>query len=288
MDDAVLERNGRNIVLTGIPRSGTTLACHLLNKLPNTVALLEPIEPDRFADLLPDHEAIADALERWYRNARRRALREGEVVTKHVGGAVPDNPFEGKRPGTEPRRWLASKGRVKVGKDLERGFFLVVKEPPMFTALLPLLVKRFPTFAVVRNPLAVLASWNTVDIAARRGRVPKAETFDREHARRLTTIEECVERQLCLLDWWCERFEQYLPDGHVVRYEDIVVSGGKALAAIVPGARNLNEPLSSRNANELYDRKDVAEIGAKLLESEGVYWRFYPRESVEELLARFT
>jgi hypothetical protein len=288
VDDAVLERNRRNIVLTGLPRSGTTLACHLLNKLPNTVALLEPIEPDRFADLLPDHGAIADALERWFRNARRRALREGEVVTKHVGGAIPDNPFEGKRPGMEPRRWLASKGRVKVGKSLERAFFLVVKDPPMFTALLPNLAHRFPTFAVVRNPLAVLASWNSVDIPARRGRVPKAELYDPELVRRIKIIDDRVERQLGLLDWWCARFDQCLPDSHVVRYENIVASGGKALAAIVPAARELNEPLSERNANELYNRRDVAEIGEKLLKSNGAYWRFYPRESVTQLLARFT
>jgi hypothetical protein len=287
VDDAVLKRNRRNVVLTGLPRSGTTLACHLLNKLPNTVALLEPIEPSQFADLLPDREAIADALERWYRKMRRRALKEGEVVTKHVGGEVPDNPFEGKQSGEELRQWLASKGRVRVGKDLDRAFSLVVKDPPMFTALLPILARRFPTFAVVRNPLAVLASWNSVDIPARHGRAPKAEVYDPELVRRITATEDRIERQLDLLDWWCERFEQCLPDGHVLRYENIVASGGKALATIVPAARGLNEPLSGRNANTLYDRKDVAEIGEKLLKSKGAYWRFYPRESVEELLARF-
>ncbi len=34
-----------NIILTGIPRSGTTLICYLLNKIPNTVALHEPMGP---------------------------------------------------------------------------------------------------------------------------------------------------------------------------------------------------------------------------------------------------
>ena len=122
MNEVVNERNRRNVVLTGLPRSGTTLACHLLNKLPNTVALLEPIEPSRFAGLLPDRVAVGDAVELWFRKSRRRALEEGEVVTKHVGGEIPDNPFEASRPGKEPRRWLASKGRIKVGKDLERDF----------------------------------------------------------------------------------------------------------------------------------------------------------------------
>jgi hypothetical protein len=287
VDNTVIGHNRRNVVLTGLPRSGTTLACHLLNKLPNTVALLEPFEPGRFARLLPDREAVADAMERWFRKSRRRALEEGKVVTRHVGGEIPDNPFGSSRSGNEPRQWLASKGRIGVGKDLERDFLLVVKDPPMFTALLPILAPRFPTFAVVRNPLAVLASWNSVDMPAREGRVPKAELYDQELFSRMTAIVDRLGRQLGLLDWWFERFEQFLPEDHIVRYEDIVTSGGKALAAIVPSATGLDEPLCSRNANELYDRDDVAEIGKRLLASEGAYWRFYPRESVEELLERF-
>lgn len=275
-------------MLTGLPRSGTTLTCHLLNEVPNTLALLEPIGPASFANMLPDGEAIPDTLERWYRKTRRRALKKGDVATYHVGGKIPDNPFEEKRLGDEPRRWLASYGRIRVGKDLQRGFFLVVKEPPMFTALLPSLVQRFPVFAIVRNPLAVLASWNSVDIPARRGRVPKAERFDPELTRRLAATDERVERQLCLLDWWCERFTRCLPVRNIIRYEDIVASRGKALASIVPGARKLNEPLLARNANALYKQEDVAEIGEKLLRGSGAYWRFYSRDSVEELLSRFT
>lgn len=287
MERAAPERNLRNVVLTGLPRSGTTLACHLLNKLPNTVAVLEPFEAGRFAGLLPDRGAIANAMENWYGKARRRALRKGEVTTSHVGGKIPDNPFGARGEGVERRQWLASKGRIRVGKELGRDFFLVVKDPPMFTALLPILAERFPTFAMVRNPLAVLASWNSVDIPARQGRVPKAEIYDQDLVHRMSSIDDGLERQLGLLDWWCERFEQFLPSDHIIRYEDLVASGGRALAAVIPAAGGLDEPLSERNANEIYDREDVARIGGKLLESEGAYWRFYSRECVEELLARF-
>ena len=287
MESAVPERNSRNIVLTGLPRSGTTLACHLLNKLPDTVALLEPFEAGRFAGLLPDREAVADAMERWFGKARRRALRKGVVTTRHVGGEIPDNPFGTRKEGDEPRQWLASKGRIRVGKELGGDFFLVVKDPPMFTALLPSMVQRFPTFAVVRNPLAVLASWNSVDIPARHGRVPKAELYDQGPVHRMGAIEDRFERQLGLLDWWCARFELFLSRDHIIRYEDLVASGGRALADVVPAAGGLDEPLAERNANEIYDRKDVSAIAGKLLDSEGAYWRFYSRTSVEELLARF-
>lgn len=40
-----------DIILTGIARSGTTLSCSLLNKLPQCVALHEPMNPDDLVGL---------------------------------------------------------------------------------------------------------------------------------------------------------------------------------------------------------------------------------------------
>ena len=51
-----------DIILTGIARSGTTLSCSLLNKLPQCVALHEPMNPAELVDLLlPGRAARADA-----------------------------------------------------------------------------------------------------------------------------------------------------------------------------------------------------------------------------------
>jgi len=40
-----------DIILTGIARSGTTLTCFLLNKLPQAVALHEPMDPSQLVGL---------------------------------------------------------------------------------------------------------------------------------------------------------------------------------------------------------------------------------------------
>jgi len=81
-----------------------------------------------------------------------------------------------------------------------------------------------------------------------------------------------------------ERYRRELPRDHIIRYEDIVGSGGKALEVIIPAARELDEPLQSRNLNPLYDRDDVLPYAQRLLESEGAYWDFYSRDDVEEIL----
>ena len=83
----------RNVVFTGLPRSGTTLACRLLNTLPDTVALHEPIAPGRFIDA-EDDQAILEGLERFFRRTRRMIRCEKVAMSKNVGGKITDNAYE--------------------------------------------------------------------------------------------------------------------------------------------------------------------------------------------------
>lgn len=285
-DDWGGSENQRNIVITGPGRSGTTLTCYLLNKLPETVALSEPIAPGRFADRLPDHEAVCDGIEEYYHSMRRMALREGVVISKHVGGVVPENT---KEEVGGVRRRIAQKGRIAVGKDLRPGFYLAIKQPKMFTALLPTLAKRFPCYAIVRNPLAIRASSLSIESHKERRKNPSAIVRYDEGFRHY--MQEGKKESRDKLDKWLlrahyifERYQRELPRDHIIRYEDIVGSGGKALEAIIPAARKLDEPLRSKNLNPLYDRDDLLPYGERLLESEGAYWDFYSRNDVEEIL----
>lgn len=92
-------RNLNNIILTGAPRSGTTLACHLLNKLPDALALHEPIRPARFVDPEAGPDMVLAAMERFFNEQRQQAREQGTVASKGVGGVVPDDPYE---PDPEP------------------------------------------------------------------------------------------------------------------------------------------------------------------------------------------
>jgi hypothetical protein len=277
----------RNIVLTGLPRSGTSLTCFLLDKVPNTVALNAPITPGRFANCLPDLDAVADGIEQYFRRTRRRIRNEGVAISKHTGGEIADNAYG--LPDAEGRRkTVLEKGKIAVTKELDDRFYLAIKQPGLFTALLPYLVGRLPCYALVRNPLAVLAS--RVSLGRSVG-IPKqnmqsaALRYDDALRYRMADVKPgSPEWHLEMMSWACERFADELPEQNVIRYEDIVDSGGKALAVISPAAKELNETLSSRNLSDLYDRDSMLKLGENLLRSEGAYWRFYTRESVERLL----
>ena len=212
---------------------------------------------------------------------------ENIAMSKQIGGAVPDNPF-GEAKDTAPglRKQVASKGKGTIDKDLSRDFLLVIKAPGLFTAILPSLVRRFPVYAIVRNPLAVLASWNTLEGSAGNITFPLGQMYDEDLARKLAAEEDGIGRQLCLLSWFFERYRRELPESNVIRYEEIVESGGRALSAITRAAEDLDELLSSKNLNELYDPKNMLKLGDRLLKTEGAYWRFYSRREVESLMVR--
>lgn len=279
--DPATARNRHNIVLTGPGRSGTTLTCFLLNKLPDTVALSEPIAPGQYAKRLPDYEAVVDGIEEFYKDMREMALGSGMVISKHIGGKVPDNT-KGIKDGVRQR--IAQKGEIVVGKELSSNFYLAIKQPNMFSALLPFLVKLFPCYAIIRNPLAVIASAGSLKRSKVRMNPPASVRYDPEEARYLEGAKDPVDRRIRRLDHFYGRYLKELPEGHVIRYEDIVASGGRVLSAIVPAARDLDEALENKNSNPIYDKTKVLEVGQRLLESDGAYWRLYSRESVRVIM----
>jgi hypothetical protein len=276
-----MNANSRDVVLTGVPRSGTTLTCHLLNQLPNTLALHEPMSVDLAS--LGGRERICDAIGRFFSDTRRQVLATGTVHTKLIEGRLPVNPL-GDKSADGLRPVLASRGEVRIDRSLDADFLLVVKHPAAFTALLESLLERHPCYAVIRNPLSVLASWNTIAMPVQQGHAPAAEALDADLRQALGRIDDRVARQLHLLSWFYAKYERVLPGASILRYEEIIATRGSSLGAITPLAAQLAEPLESQNASRLYDAALMRALGERLLAADGAFWKFYSRESVQRLL----
>lgn len=272
-----------NIMLTGLPRSGTTLVCHLLNKLPNTVALVEPMAVGEFPRL-PTRAAILDVIEQFAEEQRTSLCKSRLAVTRHVKGSVGDNLFAPQKAGDGLRPFHAIHGAIRFDKPLTSDLQLIIKHPAAFTALLPELAGRFPCYAIVRNPLSALASWNSTKMPVNDGRAPAAEQHDTRLKRALSTLENRFERQLYLLNWYFGQYRQHLPPNRIFRYEDIIESGGTVLAAIAPSAASLKEALESQNRSDAYDWNAISPFIERLLAEKGAYWDFYSRDDIYGLL----
>lgn len=217
---------------------------------------------------------------------RRSLLDRGLAFTRHAGGEVRDNFFGTHAEADGLRHSRSERGHIPFTKPLRPDFRLIVKHPAVFTGLLPELAQAFPCYALIRNPLAVLASWNSNNIAVRDGRAPAAEGVDPVLHAELNRIGSRDARQIHLLGWFFRRFHSSLPASHVIRYEDLITSGGRALQVITPGASALDEALESRNESPLYALERQEDLVARLLDSEGAYWRYYRREEIRAMSAR--
>lgn len=270
--------SGRDIALTGVPRGGTTLACRLLGQCERTVALFEPMS----VMSLPCERADAvDAVQAYYRDVRTQIARDGNAPSQQRDGSVPDNPFaEPDAFGTRPAQ--ASAGLLRINPALADAT-LVIKHNAAFTALLPELSQRLPTYAIVRNPLAVLASWQSVPLPVRDGRVPAGEHFDRALAQRLDASTEPLERQLLVLDWCFRQFADYLPSNQVIRYEALVASQGEALRAAVGVQGAVDAPLGERHPRRLCSAAALRDLASALQSRHGAWSHWYDPASIQRL-----
>jgi len=254
-----------NVCLTGLPRSGTTLTCTLLNKLSDTVALHEPMKANTFSKY-GDREALCNVIAGFFSRTRASIEKENKVISKPA------------------RLGKGGQQEKTLQKQLRHPFTLCIKHPAAFTAMLENLGKRFRCYAVIRHPLAVLASWNMVDMPVNEGHSPAAEKLDKTLAARLAPINDNIDRQLILLSWYFEQYHRFLAKNQLLPYENIVASGGKCLEVISASAGALNQTMRNRNKKKRYDPALLQTLAERLIKTDGAHWEFYPRTSVAAML----
>jgi hypothetical protein len=272
------------ILLTGLPRAGTTLSCHILNTCPNTLALHEPLRPTDF-NPASGIDAALDYIENFAASTRAQVLNEGKALSQQKDGAVPENPVATDAIQNGLRPMDVSLDFIDVSaRQLAPDFTLIIKHNALFTALLPQLANVFPVFAIIRNPLAVLASWNLVDLPINKGHIPAAEQFDHKLKNKLASLPDALDRQLCILEWFCERYCHYL-SGRWLRYEQFVSAPASLVSSLGLPVPESDFPVrSSKNAS--YDLALLEHLYQRLTQTGDAIWQIYSREEVDGLMEK--
>ncbi len=261
-------------LLTGIPRSGTTLCCKLLNEVDDVAALVEPWEVQSMGD---SRARMISATFAAFESAWH-AAREGSIETKTNNEAIASNIVAPRSHGGV-RPVVATRQRLDVVPLSAHGT-LVVKHNAFFSALLPEIATAMPLFAIIRNPVAVLASWQSVDLPVRDGRIPAGERVDRALKSRLDACADRMARQLIVLDWFFERFRDHLAADRLIRYEEVVMATSPAFR-LLRGA-----PWTAlENENRRADaglRRDLANV---LIGAGGSFQAFYSTDEIKAAAA---
>ena len=272
----------RTWLLSGVPRSGTSLCCRLAGALPDTVALSEPIRRKAFGGMDTPQGACA-RIGDFAGQARARILAERRASSVQVDGRLDDNRTASRHTDAGLRKLRSEWGEIAIDKPLSTGFTLLIKHNALFAALLPRLTESFPCLALVRNPLSVLVSWQTVDLPVHRGRIPAGEELDGELHQALEREPEVIGRQLIVLDWFFGQFHAHVGLENILRYEEVVESGGVALFRRLGHAGVQSVELRSRNDSGLYDEDVIDALLARLLDTGGHWTRFYSRGDCERV-----
>ncbi|MDX2113879.1 MAG: sulfotransferase [Alphaproteobacteria bacterium] len=205
-------------LLTGLPRSGTTLLSALTDSMEESVCLSEPLWQVELARTAPNAEAFAVALTRDMQRLRTMLL---------TGQPVMDHRRADGRPVTN---YLNENGEHMVPVvPLVRGglgadFLLAAKHNGLFLGALPQLVAsgQFRIIALIRSPLEVLASWRMSPLPVSRGELPAASYFWPQLAALQRAPMELLERQIRLLDMLYQRLYEQEKNLTLLRYESLV------------------------------------------------------------------
>jgi len=139
---------GSDIIITGIPRSGTSYLCGLLDKVKNNVVINEPESMSFHLSEESEPRAVAS----YYQAVRESILSGKEIKNKMLGGKIIEDTafsqnFEMYHPSIENNNFsLCTKNTLGYLSRLDK-----------FQAIMP----KSPIFACIRNPVDTIASWKT-------------------------------------------------------------------------------------------------------------------------------
>jgi len=269
------EKKGRNIVLTGIPRSGTTLACKLLLEYENTIALNEPLA----ADLFKKGHSPLDVVSQSFKSIRKGLLKTGYAPVRAKDGKITDNAYSS---GDSSRKRVLQRSLVKFDKRLSSDFTLIMKHCAEFSLILPELTEHYDCFAIIRNPLSVIASWNSVNVPVSRGKIAKSRILLPSLYEELESLKTLEDKQFYILNWYFSQFGN-LAQQNIIKYEDIIQSQGTALSVITAERRLSGNKLESRNDNPLYNKKNLSYMFDLLINRGGSFENYYSKSEIENL-----
>jgi hypothetical protein len=264
------------VLITGIPRSGTSLLCRLLHEQPDCVVVNEPAEI--FGPLTNCENPWWIAC--YYRELRRDIL-EGEAIENKVedGRIVEDTRKLDRRARYHPR----------VSRS---DFLLGTKNTLLYLARIPVIRRALPEapiIACVRHPLDTLASWKDSfahlrDVKLDVFPVSYADNaflsgLDRRRLRHIVETEDPSQRRALLWAHLAETIETHRESLVIVKYEDLVadpVTEMRRILGAVPGfdVSALRPPaLTLRTRRELLDEADMR-AAADLCGREAAYFGY--------------
>jgi hypothetical protein len=253
----------RDMVITGIPRSGTSYLCSLLHRFEDCVVLNEPGE----VLLILRSNPTAEGIRQWYDSTRIKILEHRPILNKVKDGRLVQDTIE------------CHEASLYSPRPATRDFALGTKNTLAYLARLPALkaAMHSATFvAAVRSPFETIASWkrsfphlrDSTGVGYPVGSLHD-EALDHDQRRDLERIAHIADAATRRAEFWNYLAGLILAHAEqtvLLRYSDLVLAPAEALEPIVQriGLGALREPFRpsalSQDHLSLLDANDRAAI----------------------------
>ncbi len=192
----------RKLIITGIPRSGTSLFSKLINDLPNTICLNEILYD---VDLLPSNMELI----------RNKVLRGEPIPNKYKSDEITTDTQEG----------INQVKCKSIDKYVDNNLVIGSKvNIPYLNQINKIINYNYPIIAIIRNPIFTIASWNSKKAA----HIPEAQVTDNNMNPRWTHFNfysnNKIIRQAQIWQYYASIIYSIKDKIIIIRYEDFTQS----------------------------------------------------------------
>jgi Sulfotransferase domain len=166
----------KELLVVGIPRSGSTLTAALVDSLENSLCLSEPEGLFITEGSVTKSEYVNSVID--LLSVTRGKVQNGEAILgrRNSDGTPTTNYVKNTSYGE--RIFEPEKGRVDTSKYNAESMLVAIKHNVPFFSVLPELVDiGIPVIGVIRNPIPTILSWHETRLPVSRGFMPSAEAF---------------------------------------------------------------------------------------------------------------
>ncbi len=217
-----MKQHCRDVIITGLPRSGTTLATTLAHNPPHSIALHELVNKDRHSDDVRD---VAVRIGAEYDEIRAKLLAGEAIAFRESLDGAPLTNYVTKEAGHRKKNYKCTQ---RTFRDLSPKFALSMKNPALYTAILGEIIalNRFTIIALVRNPIDLILSWRTVPFPIAEGRLPGGERYWPALAKVGLSERPVLEKQVLIWELFAHRFVAAGNALSILKYEDLCENPG--------------------------------------------------------------
>lgn len=266
----------KNYLITGLPRSGTTLLTSLLSENMEAVTFSEPEWLKEVRANSNNCKKFSEELDEKLENLRND-IKQGKPVPIKVSRfnqGLPQNYYHRNNQG----EILTDKKESPVifpENYAEKPF--IIKSNAQFTACLDELVRHenYKIICMMRNPISVIMSWRSLDLPVSRGNMKVAEKYYKSFVNEIES-DSLLHKQVLMANWFFKQYTAYQDVVSIIKYETLIENPQKTLGKLISNVKFKCPKLQSKNKNKYYNQEELDNIQEMIKNSGDSIKYFYP------------